>query len=271
MPGASDSRSGYADVNGTRLYFEVAGAGAPVVLVHGFSLDTRMWDEQVPALAERYRVIRYDLRGFGRSAIPEAGVTYRHADDLAGLLDELAERVATVVGLSLGGAVAMDFARVYPDRLRALVLVDSILPGFATPELDADIGRIWGAGRSEGVDAARARWLEVPFFDVIRERPSAWTRLAAMIGDYSGWGWTSRDPGRWVEPQLCDDLGRVGAPTLVVAGERDVPDMQRIADELATRIPDARRVGLPGLGHMPNMEDPAAFNVVLLRFLDETG
>jgi pimeloyl-ACP methyl ester carboxylesterase len=264
-----DSLSGIAEINDTGLYYEVTGDGPPVVLLHGFSLDTRMWDEQVAPLAESYRVIRCDLRGFGRSAIPEPGVLYRHADDVQALLAHLNAREVVLVGLSLGGAVALDVARAHPGVARALVLVDSVLPGFETPGMDADIRAVWGAGRREGAEAARSLWLDVPFFTCLRERPDAWARFEPIVRDYSGWGWTSPDPGRWVEPPCASDLGRVSVPALVVVGERDVPDIQRIGDALVEGLPLARKVTLPGLGHIPNMEDPAAFNAVLLQFLDE--
>lgn len=259
----------FVEVTGTRLYCELAGADdAPaVVFVHGFSLDTRMWDGQVAAFAERYRVVRYDLRGFGRSALPEAGVPYRHDEDLRALLDALGiERVA-IVGLSLGGAVALNVALSHPERISALVLAASILPGFETPEFDAVVRPVWRAGRTSGVDAARALWLDCPMFAVSNEHLATREALRTIVGDYSGWGWTDRDPGAWAEPDCLAQLGRITMPTLVVVGERDIEDMHRTADALASGIPGAQQVVLPDLGHLPNMEDAAAFNSVALDFL----
>src|SRR5438105_4839998 len=97
-----EMQAGLAPVNGTQLYYEVTGIGDPLVLIHGFSLDTRMWHAQVPALAAHYRVIAYDLRGFGRSPMSD-GTPYQHADDLKGLLDYLSAGPAVLVGLSRGG------------------------------------------------------------------------------------------------------------------------------------------------------------------------
>lgn len=261
---------GFAEVNGTRLCYETVGADdAPaVVFVHGFSLDTRMWDGQVEAFAGRYRVVRYDLRGFGRSAIPDPGVVYQHDDDLRALLDELGIGRAAIVGLSLGGAVALNFALSYPERVSALVLAASVLPGFEAPELAALSRSIWGAGQSHGADAARALWIDCAFFQVANERPETREKLQQMIHDYSGWGWTDRDPGVWANPDCAAHLGRIAAPTLVVAGERDIPDMLRVADALALGIAGARKVIMPGLGHLPNMEDAGAFGAVVLEFLD---
>jgi pimeloyl-ACP methyl ester carboxylesterase len=258
-------------VNATRIHYQLAGPSdaAAVVLVHGFSLDLRMWDDQVPALAERYRVVSYDLRGFGRSAIPESGVHYHHLDDLVGLLDHLAIERAAVVGLSLGGAVALDAVLRHPDRFSALVLVDAVMPSFDAPDLSALTGPIWSAGRELGADAARRLWIGCPLFTIANERPSCRNALRRIIGDYSGWGWTDPDPGTWAEPDCAAQLHRIAVPTLVVVGEQDIDGMRRMSDALAEGILGARIVVLPGLGHMPNMEDPAAFNRIVLRFLTD--
>jgi pimeloyl-ACP methyl ester carboxylesterase len=126
-------QTGFAELNGTRLYYEVAGSGAALAFVHGFSLDTRMWDDQFEAFAERYRVVRYDARGFGKSALP-GSEKYMHAADLKALLEQLGIDRASVVGLSMGGGIAIDFALTYPEATRALVLVDSTLGGFRSGE-----------------------------------------------------------------------------------------------------------------------------------------
>ena len=106
-------QQGFADVNGTRLYYEMVGSGHPLVLVHGFTLDTRMWDDQFEMFAGRNQVVRYDLRGFGKSALPTTE-PYSHPDDLRALMTHLGIEHAFIIGLSLGGAVAVDFAVTYP-------------------------------------------------------------------------------------------------------------------------------------------------------------
>ena len=114
---------------------KAAGSGAPLVLIHGFTLDMRMWDDQFTPFAERYRVVRYDVRGFGKSAVP-AGAPYTNADDLAALLDYLDISSAAIVGLSMGGGIAIDFALAYPAMTRALIPVDS------SPEGHHMVGRM---------------------------------------------------------------------------------------------------------------------------------
>jgi pimeloyl-ACP methyl ester carboxylesterase len=120
---------GFAKINGAKLYYEVTGRGSPVALIHGFTLDRRMWDDQVAALALRHQVVRYDLRGFGRSSLPSNA--YSHVDDLQTLLNYLGIDRVALLGLSMGGAIALDFACAYPERLRAMLLADSTLRGFS--------------------------------------------------------------------------------------------------------------------------------------------
>jgi pimeloyl-ACP methyl ester carboxylesterase len=260
----------FVELNGTRLYYEVSGRpDAPaVVLVHGFSLDTRMWAGQVGPLSERFRVVRYDLRGFGRSAIPEAGILYQHHEDLRALLDQFEIERAAVIGLSLGGAVTLDFALHHPERLTSLVLSDAVVPGFDAPDLAELSRQVWNAGRTTGVEAAKALWLDCPFFAHANRYPDSRAALLEMVADYSGWGWTERDPGRWGEPNMAARLGEITAPALIVVGEHDIEGMRNAADALAREIPNPRKVVLPGLGHLPNMEDPVAFNAAVLDFLD---
>jgi pimeloyl-ACP methyl ester carboxylesterase len=254
------------EANGTRLYVETAGSGEPLVFVHGFSLDTRMWDDQWEPFAEHFQVVRYDLRGFGRSALP-TDQYYRHADDLAGLLDALGIQRAHVVGLSLGGGITLDFALAHHQRVLSLVVVDGILPGFSTPDLDASIGTVWRAARSEPLEAVKELWLSQPLFSGALADPSVAARVRAMVADYSGYGWVARDPGRWVDPPVASRLAEISAPTLALAGEGDLEGFKTIAGKIAAEVPGARLAMIPGCGHLPNMEAPDAFNAALFTGL----
>ena len=257
---------GFAPVNGTRLYYEVAGEGDPIAFVHGFALDARMWDAQFLALADRYRVLRYDARGFGRSDPPESP-DFRHADDLHALLEHLETPAAHVVGLSMGGRIALQHALLYPEATRSLVLVDSALDGFEwSAEWAAAQDAIEECAQRDGLQAAKKMWLEDSLFAPAREDPALAARLARMIDEYSGWSWLNDTP-RGIDPPGGRRLRDVRAPTLVIVGERDLPDFLRAADLLAEGIPSARKAVMPGVGHMSNMEDAAAFNTLLLRFL----
>jgi pimeloyl-ACP methyl ester carboxylesterase len=269
MPGDADI--GYANINGTRLFYEIAGAGEPLVLVHGFGLDRRMWDGQFADFAQHRRVARYDLRGFGRSAPPEVGHGYRHVDDLKALLDHLDIDRAALVGLSLGGLIALNAALEYPDRVSALVLVDAIISGWPmSAEWDEEFGQVRREAHSRGVDVGRQGWLNISMFAPTHEHPEASPLLRQMISDWSTWQFANRDPEN-TSIQAVERLGEVRAPTLVVVGERDQPDFHAVANELALGIPLARKVVVPGAGHMVPMEAPAEFNTLVIAYLQESA
>ena len=260
-------QSGFAAVNGTQLYYEVAGNGDPLVLIHGFSLDRRMWDAQFEVFARQYRVVRYDARGFGKSAVPD-GAPYVHADDLKALLGHLQIARAHIVGLSMGGEIATEFALAYPDSVASLVVVDSALDGYRwSQEWDNAITPIWTMGRAGDVAAAKQLWLDHPLFAPARENPAVGVLLAQMVADYSGWHWLNRNPPREKATSALQRLEHIKAPTLVVLGERDLPDFHVIADTLHQRIPNASKVVIPRVGHMSPMENPQTFNTVVLDFL----
>jgi pimeloyl-ACP methyl ester carboxylesterase len=257
--------TGFAEVNGARLYYEIQGTGQPLVLIHGNVLDHRMWDDQFAEFAQHYQVLRYDARGFGRSAVPTTA-QYDHADDLRVLLRTLGLHHAAILGLSMGGRIAINFALAYPEAIDALIAADAGVDGytFEAPLL-ADV--ITEARRS-GVDAARTVWQAHPLLAPASEKPEVVKRLAEMTATYSGWHWLHADPQRIPSPSALQRLATMQAPALIVVGERDLSDFHRIAEILAQRIPRAARVVLPGVGHMPNMEAPAQFNNVVLNFLD---
>ncbi len=262
-----DRQQGFADVNGTRLYYEIAGAGAPLALIHGFTLDTRMWDDLFAPFAARHRVVRYDARGFGRSA-PFDDAPYAHTDDLAALLTHLGIPHAAILGLSMGGNIAVDFALAHPAMTDALIPVDAVIGGHSwSEEWNAAAGPVWQTARGTSIDAGKQMWLDMPLFTPAREQPAVGARLAAMVADYSGRHWLGGDPHQNTDPHAIYRLGEITAPTLVVVGERDMPDFLVVADTLARRIPGARKVVLPGVGHMANMEAPERFNAAVLAFL----
>lgn len=262
------SQRGIAEVNGTRLVYDVTGDGPAVAFLHGFTLDMRMWDDQVSAFAGSNRVVRYDLRGFGASTPFVAGEPYTHADDLRALLTHLGIERAAVIGLSMGGWVVQEFALAYPELVSSLILVDSVLPGYTwSPATAATIEAIHRLGGEGKLDEAKAGWLAAPLFACSQRSRAATTRLAQIVGDYPCWHLLQKDPHLAQEPPALERLHEISAQTLVVVGDEDLPDFHTIADLLATRIPRARKVVLPGAGHMANMDAPDAFNRVVLEFL----
>ncbi len=250
----------FAEVNGARLYYDEEGAGAAVVLIHAGLMDSRMWDRQVPALAERYRVIRYDARGHGRSAPPAA--PHSQAEDLRALLDELGIERAALVGLSMGGRTAIDLALAHPGRVSALVL---LAPGLSGSRIgaytDAQIARVDAAIRSGDLGPAAELWLEV-WAPLGLDEP-----IRTIALDNAGVFLYEEFE---VEPETpaADRLEEIRAPTLIVAGDRDVPGILAIAELLEQNVPGARRVILPGVDHMVNFRVPGELNGLVLEFLD---
>ncbi len=265
---ANETQRGFAEVEGARLYYEVAGDGDPVALIHGFGLDARMWDAQSDALADRYRVIRYDARGFGRSSLPTTE-PFSHAGDLRALLRELGATPAHVVGLSMGGRIALNLALLDPTAVRSLTLVDAALDGFDWSEAwSASFDAIEECAARDGVERAKHMWLEHELFAPARERPQCSAALARMVGDWSGWQLHNETPVTPMDPPAAARLAEVRAPCLVVVGERDLPDFLAIAGLLAAGIPAAQKIVLRGAGHMCTMEAPSEFNGVLAAFLN---
>jgi pimeloyl-ACP methyl ester carboxylesterase len=254
---------------GARLVYDVTGTGPAVVLVHGFGLDRRMWDPQAEYLAARFLVVRYDCRGFGASGPFDPAVPYTHADDLVALLDHLGLGRPVLAGLSSGGGIVLQTALAAPDRVRGLVLLDAVLDGVPWDrESEAGLGQVARAVQAGGVPAGRAAWLAHPLFAAARQEPGLARRLAAMVDGYPGQHWLGRDPHRQVPPDSFDALEQVAAPTLVAVGEHDVPGFREMSAVLARRIPGAEHRVIAGAGHMVNLEQPAAVNELLTRFLD---
>ena len=270
--------------NGVVTFYEDAGDGPVVVLIHGYGADLRLWDAQVEPLREAgFRVIRFDVRGHGRSMIAPDGYTFEnYAADLRDLLDRLnIERPATeslevgavhLAGLSMGGGIALQFALDYPDRVLSLTLVDPALPGFTYgDETTTHIQRFMDAVRSHGPrDAVDQVWLEHPFFDGVRRAPAQFASVRDILLDFQAPD--MRDGARPAEyrPDIAGRLGEISAPTLVIAGENDVADFRLIADVLAENIRGARLTIIPDCWHLPPVEKPEEFNRILVSFLRGT-
>jgi len=260
----------HVDTNGIVTFYEDTGQGAAIVLIHGHSADLRLWDLQAPALLEAgYRVICYDVRGHGRSSVPPSGYTWEnYALDLRDLLDRIAVARAHVVGLSMGGGIALQFALDFPQRVSSLVLVDSALPGFDySPEFAGAIEELVDAVRAKGPRAAFERlWLRHPLFDGVRRFPQRFELVRTMALAYAAADYYDETPHAPPERQAVDRLAELRAPTVLV-GELDIPDFQLIAEVLAGNIAGARLQVIADSGHVPPLEQPDVFNQALLGFL----
>ena len=261
---------GFAPVNGTRLFYEVKGAGPALVLIHGGQLDSRMWDEQFDLLAKQFCVIRYDVRGYGGSFQPDQ--LYSDADDLAALLDYLKVSKAHLVGLSLGGRIALDFAVAYPKRVSSLALAGPGLAGYEPPNsAEADL-RSWNlikVARDEGPDAVTEAWLKDPFMAPAMERTRLAPRIRRLSRENAHCWLNNPILQRSPKPLAAERLGEIKVPTLLVLGDRDVPQAKATIETLEKGIAGSEKVVIKGAGHMVSMEQPDEFNQALLKFLEK--
>ena len=259
-----------ARVRGIGLAYEASGAGSPVVLLHGFPFNRTLWREQVATLKERCRVITPDLRGHGEtSATREPATMEEMAGDIAALLDELGIARVVLGGLSMGGYVALAFTRLFPERVRALVLADT------RPQADTDEAR-----RTREETAARA--LDEGMHTIANamlpkllapstqaERPEIVARVREMIMHTVPQGAASALRGMAVRRDQTEFLREINCPTLILVGSLDRITPPADAELMKREIRGARLEVIAGAGHVSNVERPAEFNRALEIFLRE--
>ena len=254
------------------LYAEVAGEGPEIVLLHEGICDSRMWDAQWESWSRSYRLLRFDFRGYGRSPL-EPG-PFASAQDVIELLDRHGFERAALVGVSLGGRVALEVALAQPERVRALVLVGSGLPGHEwSDELKAaweEESAAFDAGDlGTAVEVSLRTWVDGP-----RRRPEDVDQeVRRRVAEMQRRAYELQLPVKEDEEELLVEdvaqrLGEIEAPTLVLTGEEDQPDIQAIADRLAGEIPGARRATIANTAHVPSIERPREFDELALGFLD---
>lgn len=266
--------TGFVNVNGARLWFEDTGGDRQVVtFVHAGVCDHRQWDTQMAPFAENYRVIRFDMRGFGQSSLPAGPCSL--SDDIGGLLDALGVERSAVIGCSMGGSAALDFALKQPERVRALVLVGAGMSGgpqevsASEQELIAELMAADAAHDDERLNEAELRlWVDGPNRTPEQVTPGVRELMAEMNGANirRGSEWEQVQP-QPLDPPAAGRLGEVRAPTLVIVGSDDTFNVRKTADLLVAGIAGARKVVMPGLTHVPNMERPDEFNQTTLAFL----
>ena len=264
--------SGLLEAEAGPLYYEVAGEGHSLVLIHAGVADRTMWDDQVEVFARRYRVIRYDVRGYGKSPVGDRD--YSNSQDLYELLRHLGVDRAYVVGLSRGGQIATDFALEHPEMMGALILVAAGLGGFEYQPNEAEIkvfGEMetaWEKGDFERVaDLAVEIWVDGFGQPTGRAPAHVQDKVKQMcLSNYS----QPQGKGKPVvlDPPAAGRLNDIQVPTLVIVGDLDVPGVQMACEQLAQGIADARKVVIQGVAHMVNMEKPDEFNHLVLDFLE---
>jgi pimeloyl-ACP methyl ester carboxylesterase len=267
----ANAQGQYANINGAKIYFEVEGTGHPLVLIHGWPMSARMWDEQARDLKRYYMVVRYDRRGFGRSpgAVGVEQSAEHDAQDLEELLRYLKIPSAYIVGHSQGGAVAQQFTLDHPDQVDALILHGAPIDGFVLPET----GPFSGAGsvrelmQKSGMAEFRRQWLANPINHVPADRPEVAAFIADIVAQYAGDDVLKMVPGHASGVPAIQRLSEIKTPVLVLVGGEDLPFFQISADALAFLIPGAQKVVIPGGAHLVNIIEPERYDAEILRFL----
>lgn len=270
MAEAAKSLTGYAAVNGTSFYYETAGSGAPLVLIHAGIADRRMWSGQMEAFARHFKTIRYDARGYGRTKMG----TGRHSRsaDLHGLLQALDLDQAILLGSSQGGTAALDFALEFPEMVRNLVLVSTVpsgypLEGEPPPKLLQFLSAYQQLDSDRAAELATQVWFDGPGRSPEQVSPDLRGQVCDMMREVLAAGSLDLTEESLVERPAVDRLGEIRVPTLVITGDQDDLSVLAAGEFLASGILNADRAVIPGGAHLLNVEKAEEFNRAVLGFL----
>jgi pimeloyl-ACP methyl ester carboxylesterase len=244
--------------DGVEIYYEVHGSGPPLLLTHGYSSTSAMWQGQIAALSKHHRLVLWDMRGHGQSDYPDDPALYSEAltvADMAALLDEVGAERAIVGGLSLGGYMSLAFYRAHPGRVRALLIIDTG-PGFKKD----DARETWNKRAHDTGDRFEREGLSV-LENASPERSSVTHRDASGLAHAARGMLTQRDA------RVIELLPAIKVPALVMVGADDTPFLAA-SDYMAAKIPGAQKVVIPAAGHAVNIDQPQAFIDAVLPFLD---
>lgn len=261
--------TGYINVGEGKLFYEIAGEGENIVLIHDGLIHHEIWYEQFPVLAKKYRVTRYDRRGFGKSPNPRS--PFSNIDDLYQLFIQLKIDKAIVFGMSAGGGLAIDFALKYPDKISALVLVGAVVSGYGYTNHMLTRG-----GRVDNLAALLSDpqkiieyfgWVDP--YQMYPKNIKAKERCRKLLeANPQNADFQKNRLLRPAERPALKYLSEIKVPVLVVVGEYDIPDVHAHSGVIETGIPNAKRRIILNAGHLVPMEQPKAFNEAVLKFLN---
>ena len=245
--GSCQVQDGYAPVEDGRLYYQVSGYGDVVVLIHGNAGDHRHWNNQFNHLSTEHRVVRYDVRGYGKSSVPMVGSTYSDATDLAALLDFLDVETAHIVGWSFGSGVAFDFAASFPERTSSLISVGPWVNGHTSASVDdllGQMGTVADAAREKGATAASNAFVDIVLGNTIFD-DEARDLMRSVGAEYSWWAFTNASQTIPLEPSAASRLNELTMPILVMTAEHDLPVCREVGDLVADSAPNSTPSGSP--------------------------
>jgi pimeloyl-ACP methyl ester carboxylesterase len=276
MPESTQPAHSFADVNGTKLYYEIAGAGHPLVLIHEGIADSRMFDDQFSIFAQQYRVVRYDLPSFGQSDIPPVDVPISLSENLRGLLAFLGIEKTYLLGMSMGGSLALDFTLAHPDMVDALILVASGVSGHEMTSFETvykaigeEIEEAAKRGDYERASELETRiWVDGPERTPQQVDPLVRQRMYEMnLYNYQRMGNAEFPLPQPLDPPAIARLGEVAVPTCLIIGDKDVRELLGVMDMLEQGIAGSKKVVMHGVAHALNVEQPEKFNRIVLDFL----
>jgi 3-oxoadipate enol-lactonase len=259
------------ELNGARIHYRRSGAGFPVVFLHAGVADSRMWEPQAAGLGDHFDVITPDMRGYGESELPPEA--WSPTADVLALMEALGLRDAPhIVGCSIGGGVAIDFALEHPDRVSKLVLVGAGVGGLMVgDENDPIYAEVTAAEEAKDIEALNEAEMKLWLVGPGRAAGHVDKKLRDLFLDMNGIALRSdfkSAPRHALDPPAAGRLGDIKAPTLVVVGDHDLPEVHETAAVLVSKIRGARTARIQDAAHLPNLEHPDQFNRLVLDFLN---
>ncbi len=266
MTGAKQQQ--WVDVEQGQLFVEIRGDGPPIMMLHGWALDQRMFRPQVRELAAEFQIITFDRRGFGRSQAPPD--LRRELDDIDRILDALGRRRVHLLGMSQGGRLAIRYAVTRGEKLRSLLVQGAVIDGLDVKDDESErvpMNEYVALAKSSRIDEVRRRWLQHPMMRLGAELESENQLIGDILGDYSGADLVDFDAGSYAfDIDVLERLEHIGVPTLVLTGAQETKARKRHAEELLARIPGSREVLFEGSGHLCNLTSAVEYNRAVRRF-----
>ncbi|MCQ2606019.1 MAG: alpha/beta hydrolase [Bacteroidales bacterium] len=259
--------------DGGYIYYEEYGVGEPVILLHGHTLDRRMWNEQVNVLKEHYRVITPDFRGYGLSSNPIEDKQFTYADDIIQMLDSLHIEKTHVIGLSMGAYVAGDLLAIYPDRLTSCMMVSGEIsnrPGPTSPKTGEEKRKQQLNNQyllKDGVEAYKMKRINELITRAATHNENMKAALTQMITDWGAWQILHTTVRVYYGNDAFSKLRKTKPKiqTLIIYGAKE----QHTTSRLLQYLPNSKQITAPNCGHMVNMEQPSWFNDIVVNWLKE--